>query len=110
MLQTLVTFCQLAAYQSPSNFKFPREFIPGRWLPDSDLKPHNPDIYHPFSIGPRDCVGKIFGLAEVRLVIAKLLWNFDISRGEADWDWYSQKAYFVWDKNPLFVNLSVAKH
>lgn len=46
---------------------------------------------------------------EVRLVIARLLWNFTISRGEDDWDWYSQKAYFVWEKNPLLINVSVGK-
>ncbi|ESZ94230.1 hypothetical protein SBOR_5364 [Sclerotinia borealis F-4128] len=90
---TLVTFCQLAAYTSPTNFASPKEFIPERWLPDSQIKPHNTNVYHPFSVGPRDCVGKAFGFAEVRLILAKLIWNFDLSLGEKDWDWYTQKAF-----------------
>ncbi|KAM0302174.1 hypothetical protein ACHAO8_011613 [Botrytis cinerea] len=104
---TLITFCQLAAYTSPANFASPKEFIPERWLPDSKIKPHNTNVYHPFSVGPRDCVGKAFGLTEVRLILTKLIWNFDLSLGENEWDWYTQKAFLVWEKNPLYLNLSV---
>ncbi|KAB8291575.1 hypothetical protein EYC80_006375 [Monilinia laxa] len=102
---TLVAFCQLAAYTSSANFASPKEFIPERWLPDSQFKPHNTKDYHPFSVGPRDGVGKAFGLAEVRLILAKLICNFDLSLGEKDWDWYSQKAFLVWEKKPIYLNL-----
>jgi cytochrome P450 len=64
-------------------------------------------VFYPFSVGPRDCVGKIFALAEVRLILSKLLWNFDLRLGEKEWDWYSQKAFLVWDKQPLYLELSV---
>ncbi|PQE04965.1 Cytochrome P450 protein [Rutstroemia sp. NJR-2017a BBW] len=104
---TLVTFCQLAAYTSANNFASPKEFIPARWLPGSDIEPHNANVFYPFSVGPRDCVGKTFALAEVRLILAKLLWNFDLRLGEKEWDWYSQKAFLVWDKQPLYLELSV---
>jgi cytochrome P450 len=104
--QTFITFCQFAAYRSPTNFYSPDEFIPARWLPNSKIEPHNVGIFHPFSIGPRDCIGKVFALTELRLLVANLLWNFDLTRGEADWDWNSQGAYFAWEKRPLFVRLS----
>lgn len=105
MVQTFVTFCQFAAYRSPANFYSPTEFIPARWL-DSDKKPHNADIFHPFSVGPKNCIGKSFALIELRVTVAKLLWNFDLNRGEDDWDWTSQPAYFAWEKRPLYVQLS----
>jgi cytochrome P450 len=98
-------FCQLAAYTSATNFASPKEFIPARWLPGSDIKPHNANVFYPFSVGPRDCVGKNFALAEVRLILTKLLWNFDLRLGEKEWDWDSQKAFLVWDKQPLYLEL-----
>lgn len=47
---------------------------------------------------------------EVQLIVVKLLWTFDISAGEEDWNWNGQKSYFVWDERPLYVNLTPAKH
>ena len=70
------------------------------------MKLHNAGVFHPFSVGQRNCIGKEFGLAEVRLILARLLLNFDITAGENDWDWNSQKTYHVWEKRPLFVNIS----
>lgn len=43
------------------------------------------------------------------MVIAKLLWDFDVSRGEDDWDWNSQLIYFGLEKRPLYVRLSARK-
>ena len=109
--QTLVTFCPVAANLSSHNFSSPEDFIPTRWLPESTMKIHNTRVYHPFSTGPRNCIGKGFGLLEVRVILAKLLWNFDIARaGEESWKWHEQKTYFVLDKKPLFVNLSPVSH
>ncbi|KAI9641384.1 hypothetical protein NHQ30_010186 [Ciborinia camelliae] len=115
---TLVNFAQLPAYISPTNFARPNEFIPERWLPSSTLHPHNLQIFNPFSLGPRDCVGKAFGLAEVRLALAKLMFHFDFEggnvghghgheHGDGDYNWNDQKAFFVWEKNPLFVRLTL---
>ncbi|KAF7865973.1 hypothetical protein EAF04_006136 [Stromatinia cepivora] len=103
---TLVNFAQLPAYISPTNFARLNDFIPERWLPDSTLTPHNTTIFNPFSIGPRDCVGKAFGLAEVRLALAKLIFHFEFERGDQkDYNWNDQKAFFVWEKEPFFVRL-----
>lgn len=32
----------------------------------------------PFSFGPRNCLGKNLARAEMRLIMAKLLWRFDL--------------------------------
>jgi hypothetical protein len=43
---------------------------------------------------------------EMRLALAKLFWNFDISlyRSSEDW-WITQKSYLVWEKKPLMVSI-----
>lgn len=47
---------------------------------------------------------------EMRLALAKLVWNFDISlnRSSEDW-WITQKSYLVWEKKPLMVSIK-ARH
>lgn len=42
--------------------------------------------------------------AEIRLTLAKLLWNFDIELVEDDDRWFTeQKVYLIWEKTPLMV-------
>lgn len=91
------------------NFSLPEEFIPSRWLESTlPMKTHKHKACQPFSFGPRSCLGKGIGLVEVRLILSKFLWNFDVIRGkEADWDWCSQKAQFIWKKRPLDVQLYI---
>ncbi|TEY35963.1 hypothetical protein BOTCAL_0570g00020 [Botryotinia calthae] len=102
---THVSFSQLAAYTSADNFSSPEQFIPSRWLVNSKMDIHNSDAFHPFSIGPRNCIGKSFGLLEVKLIIARLLWEFKIEKEPQEWEWDEQRAYLLWEKRPLFVKM-----
>ena len=34
-------------------------------------------FYYPFSLGPRSCIGKNFAIMEAKILIAKILQNFD---------------------------------
>lgn len=44
--------------------------------------------------------------AEMRLVLAKLFWNFDFELADNSNKWLDeQKTYLVWEKTPLMVNL-----
>ena len=43
---------------------------------------------------------------ELRLILAKLLWNFDIERQGPDWNWEEQKTYMIWEKRGLEVKLA----
>jgi len=46
--------------------------------------------------------------AEASLILARLLWNFDVSLDEKSMDWSKDmKAYIMWEKEPLYVNLRV---
>ena len=48
---------QWAAYHSPLNFMHPELYAPERWLPGHGMTDQK-DVLQPFSIGPRNCIGK----------------------------------------------------
>ena len=44
--------------------------------------------------------------AEMRLLLAKMLWNFDFELEDSSVDWHSTlRAYLIWDRTPLKVRL-----
>ncbi|KAK6854788.1 hypothetical protein PG995_009133 [Apiospora arundinis] len=104
---------QWATYHNPTNFADPETFIPERWLPeahplyDARFESDNKAAFKPFSAGPRDCIGKNLAYAEMRLVVARLLWNFDISALPRQDNWESrQRIFIVSDKGPLMIKLA----
>ena len=87
-------------------------FAPERWLPaahplyDARYASDNRAGFRPFSSGPRDCVGKNLANGEMRLILARLLWNFDIELVEGQEDWAAkQRVFDVYEKGPLLVRL-----
>lgn len=59
--------------RDPAHWPHPDDFIPERF---SRGRSHPPFAYVPFGGGPRACIGGAFGLAEARIVIARLLRTF----------------------------------
>ncbi|KAF1992220.1 cytochrome protein [Aulographum hederae CBS 113979] len=112
---TNVSVHQTAAYWSPLNFNradeyHPERFQPGWDAPDSPWKDDNKAVINPFSLGPRNCVGKNLAYAEMRLVLARMLWNFDMELLPESKGWvYGQKAYGLWHKPTMNVKLSLRK-
>lgn len=49
---------QVSTHRSPANFLEPLEFRPERWLGDVRFEGDNKACFHPFSFGPRNCIGK----------------------------------------------------
>ncbi|KAL8826308.1 MAG: hypothetical protein Q9191_003879 [Dirinaria sp. TL-2023a] len=96
-----------ASYHSSSNFARPEEFLPARWLEkDSEFSRDIGDALQPFSLGPRNCVGKNLAYLEIRLTLAKLLFHFDVElRPESD-KWIDQSVYTLWEKPSLMVKLT----
>ncbi|KAF7192041.1 Cytochrome P450 monooxygenase [Pseudocercospora fuligena] len=97
-----------AACRSPTNFRNPDHFVPERWTGedsayDFDVK----EAAQVFSVGPRDCLGRNLALAELKLVIARLLWQYDMEQCFPN-DWADQKVFLVWEKTPLMVKLQPA--
>lgn len=54
--------------------------------------------FQPFGVGRHSCIGMNLAYAEMRLIIARLLFVFDIKlRDENDrWDWGTQNTYLFW--------------
>lgn len=50
---------QLATYRMEENFKHANEFHPERWLGDEKFADDHLDALEPFSVGPRNCLGKV---------------------------------------------------
>lgn len=45
--------------------------------------------------------------AEMRMVLTKVLFNFDLQLADPSEDWWTtQNTFFVWQKKPLMVKLS----
>lgn len=44
--------------------------------------------------------------AEMRLILAKIIWNFDFKLADPYEDWIgTTKSYAIWEKQPLMVHL-----
>ncbi|KAI3333250.1 cytochrome P450 [Ustulina deusta] len=83
-------------------FAEPMEFVPERWLdPDSqDVK----EASQPFSLGPRGCLGRNFAYMEISLILAKMLWRYDLELVNKDIKWLDEgKVHIMWWKPSLFV-------
>jgi cytochrome P450 len=100
-LQYNVSIHQYATYRYPSNFKNPDQYIPERWI-SAEYSSDNRSALQPFSVGPRNCIGKNMAYHEMRLVITKLLWNFDFKLTEGSRGWAEgQRVFSLWEKRPL---------
>lgn len=103
-----------ATFKSKTNFASPEEFIPERWLQQlsdrSSFAEDRPSAFHPFSLGPHGCLGQQLAWVELRVILARLLWNFDIKipEGTKPLEWTSQKIFWAWDKEPVEVSLRKA--
>lgn len=47
--------------------------------------------------------------AEMRSIMARMLWNFDMELCDDSKDWARQKVFVLWDKPALNVRLKVRK-
>jgi len=47
--------------------------------------------------------------AEMRLILAKILFSFDLKLANDEGDWMDQKVFTLWEKSPLMVELTVTR-
>jgi cytochrome P450 len=92
---TKITMCQYAVNHLGSNFKRPEEFLPERFTGDETFKDDHFSAFQPFSAGPRNCIGKNLAYAEMRLILAKVLWNFEFDLVDKTGNWLDQKIYIL---------------
>ncbi|GME30911.1 Cytochrome p450 protein [Neofusicoccum parvum] len=94
-----------AAYHSPVNFRDPDSFVPERWLPGGGYDSDRKEVLQPFSHGPRNCLGKNLAYHEMRIIMANILWHFDLELCSESKGWSDQKTYILWQKSPLWVKV-----
>ncbi|OQE87945.1 hypothetical protein PENNAL_c0018G04738 [Penicillium nalgiovense] len=101
-----VSISLYSAFHAASHFKNPEAFVPERWLNESDEYINDKkEAFQPYSYGPRNCLGQHLANAEMRLLLAKLLWNFDLELLPQSLNWADQKSFSLWSRPQLMIKL-----
>ncbi|KAH6889402.1 cytochrome P450 [Thelonectria olida] len=108
---TILDIWQWVINRNPNHFTLPDSFIPERWTgTEPRFANDRKDAVQPFSHGPRNCLGKNLAYAEMRLILARVIWNFDLELDEKSRNWpRDARLYTLWDKPPLYVHLRPRK-
>ncbi|KAI1329960.1 cytochrome P450 [Xylariaceae sp. FL0255] len=82
-----------AAYRHASNFAEPTRFALERWIDKNGAKWKNDrrDVYEPLA------------MLELRLLLSKILYHFDVSLLPECQDWINQKTFIAWQKPALMI-------
>ena len=64
--------------------------------------------FNPFSLGPHNCPGQNLAWLELRLILARLVWRFDmaIPPGVELPRWEEQGIWWFWEKLPTLVSFT----
>ncbi|KAK4153820.1 cytochrome P450 [Chaetomidium leptoderma] len=96
---------------SSRNFTEPFKFIPERWLDEDEYQGQQLDkrrqsAFQPFSVGSRNCIGKNLAYVEMRLILARLIWNYNlVLEDDASGRFLDCKSFNLWTKGALNVRL-----
>lgn len=103
---TAVSINHYCCGTSSQNFIDPFAFVPERWLGDPKYTNDKRDAVQPFLVGPRNCLGRMFALNNMKLLLTHIIWNFDMELDEGVEDWnVGQKVYNGWIQPELLVRL-----
>ncbi|CZR53260.1 related to cytochrome P450 CYP3/CYP5/CYP6/CYP9 subfamilies [Phialocephala subalpina] len=100
-----------STFRSRTNFSRPNEFLPERWLPEHQAEYNDRrEAFNPFGLGAHGCLGQQLAWAELRVILARSVWNFDmrVPEGKKQLVWTEQKIFWAWDKEAVDVELSLA--
>jgi len=107
-----------ACYHNSRNFNDADDFVPERWLDDGKggceegaekYATDNKAVFQPFSFGNRNCLGRTLAITETRLILTRLLWNFDFELMPESQNWAYQKVFMLYEKKPLMVKMTPAR-
>lgn len=104
------------------NFSRPDEFCPTRWLESKDFEHDKKSVFRPFACGPYRCLGEKYheprssyyismlifhrlALSNVSLILARVLWRFDLLLEPDCEDWERQAVNITYIKKPLRVSI-----
>ncbi len=106
--QTLVGVYHWAAGRYSAAWKDAHSFIPERWLLDNEeYRDDKHGVTQPYSAGARNCVGQSLAQAELRLILAMMVWEFDMQLEDPeDAGWMETRIFgLVAEKRALMVKL-----
>ena len=87
-MQTIVSIHQYSTYRSEDNFYRAGELLPERWLPGTpEFATDKKAALNHFLLGPRDYIGQLLVYSEIRVILARILWNFDMNLREESEGW-----------------------
>lgn len=81
LFQTDVGMASVVLYQEDQHFARGKEFLPERWLKDTEGCPSgktaNPFLFLPFGFGPRMCIGRRMAMMEMEMIVARVTRQFE---------------------------------
>ena len=114
--QTPVSIDRLVMCRAASNFSEPEIFRPERWLeaadkscPHAGSHVHNESAFRPFGHGSGMCLGNDLAHMMILVVLAKLLWHFDLLQAEPMLSWESQKSEVMVERRPWNLCLGLRR-
>ncbi|KAH7371061.1 cytochrome P450 [Pyrenochaeta sp. MPI-SDFR-AT-0127] len=111
---TFVSVHPFTMAMSPERFHEHDMFRPERWLLEArtdSSSPYFSDQRHSietFGVGAMSCIGKRLAWAEMRLMLAKMVWKFELEKedsGAGNLDWDNQLAYGLLVREPFEIRL-----
>ncbi|KAL4898330.1 cytochrome P450 monooxygenase [Aspergillus ambiguus] len=106
---TVVAVHHWASYHNEKYFTDPFNFRPERFLGDVRFAEDRLEMLQPFHVGPRNCLGRNLAYTEMRLILARVIFNFDMKIARDSTDWIErQGVWFLWSKPSLNVYLAPA--
>ncbi|KAK3355434.1 cytochrome P450 [Neurospora tetraspora] len=110
---TLVEVQQWSMNHSQENWADPWTFNPARFLDDKETamaKGNMLDALQAFGVGPRNCLGRNLAYAEMRWILARILFDFDLRGAPTNQKWIErQRSYGLWMRVPLDVYFEPAR-
>ncbi|RMZ70659.1 cytochrome p450 [Pyrenophora seminiperda CCB06] len=109
---TCVDIWHWSMYHNPANFSEPEVFAPQRWLGDERFGADKKAAFQPFSTGKRSCIGMYLAHSEIKQIVARLLWKYEVELVEGVWrerDWCDQRVRASYVHPPLRVRLAVRR-
>ncbi|KAL2801988.1 cytochrome P450 monooxygenase [Aspergillus granulosus] len=103
---TNVSIHQWALYRRDDYFEDPNTYHPERFMGSAKFVNDRRDAFQPFHFGPRNCLGRNLAYSEMRLILALIMFNFDMELADESIDWIQQKNFLMWQKGPLKVYLT----
>jgi cytochrome P450 len=93
-------------HYDPNVFPDPFEFRPERFLKENQSQSESAFSFTPFSAGARNCIGQRFAMNELRVVLAKVLLNFEIKSLEKRIEVKDFSAMISTPENGVHVTIS----